>query len=137
MPSDNEQIQTLLGRYCFLTDRGSAQEMAALFWDDAAVVFGDRTNEGIEAITAGFQAWITKMRDPVEGLRHVLHTPWIAVDGDIATAEAYYDADGHTRGRGRRVHLRGMYRDELEKRNGEWRFRRREVQIWRSMLEEG
>ncbi len=135
--SDYEQIQSLLAKYCFVTDRGSAEEMATLFWDDAVVKFGDNTNEGIEAVTAGFAAWIAKMRDPVEGLRHVLHTPCIEIDGDTATAEAYYDADGHSRNKGRRISLRGLYRDRLEKRNGEWRFRQKEIQIWRSMLEEG
>ncbi len=135
--TDQEQIQSLLAKYCFVTDRGTAEEMAALFWDDAVVKFGDNRNEGIEAVTDGFAAWIRKMRDPVEGLRHVLHTPCIEISGDCATAEAYYDADGHSRNKGRRISLRGLYRDRLEKRNGEWRFAAKEIQIWRSMLESG
>ncbi len=135
--TDREQIHNLLAKYCFVTDRGSAEDMAALFWDDAVVKFGDNTNEGIEAVTAGFAAWIHKMRDPVEGLRHVLHTPCIEISGDHATAEAYYDADGHSRNKGRRISLRCLYRDRLEKRDGEWRFVAKEIQIWRSMLESG
>ncbi len=135
--SDHEQIQSLLAKYCFATDRGTAEEMAALFWDDAVVQFGENRNEGIEAVTAGFAAWIRKMRDPVEGLRHLLHTPCIDISGNHATAEAYYDADGHSRNKGRRISLRGLYRDRLEKRDGEWRFVAREIQIWRSMLESG
>ena len=135
--SDRETIENLLARYCFVTDRGSAEDMAELFWDDATVIFGDNRNVGIEDVTAGFAAWISKMRDPVEGLRHVLHTPLIEIDGNSATAEAYYDADGHSKNKGRRIHLRGIYRDKLEKRDGEWRFREKEIQIWRSMLEEG
>ena len=122
--TDQEQIQSLLAKYCFVTDRGTAEEMAALFWDDAVVKFGDNRNEGIEAVTDGFAAWIRKMRDPVEGLRHVLHTPCIEISG-------------HSRNKGRRISLRGLYRDRLEKRNGEWRFAAKEIQIWRSMLESG
>ena len=135
MTTDHEAIHSLLSKYCFVTDRGSAEEMAGLFWDDATVIFGENTNAGIAAVTAGFEAWITKMRDPVEGLRHVLHTPCIEIDGDSATSEAYYDADGHSRKKGKPIHLRGLYRDRLEKRNGEWRFVEREIQIWRSMLD--
>jgi len=62
-----------------------------------------------------------------------LHTPLIEIDGDTATAEAYYDADGHSKNKGRLIQLRGVYRDRLEKRSGEWRFIEREVQIWRSV----
>ena len=134
--SEREQVANLLAKYCFVTDRGSAEEMAALFWDDASVTFGENVNSGIDAVRAGFAAWIAKMRDPVEGLRHVLHTPLIEIDGDAATAEAYYDADGHSRRRGKRIHLRGLYRDRLERRNGEWRFLAKEIQIWRSPLDE-
>ena len=130
MSQDYHAIQSLLVRYCFMTDRGSAEDIAALFWDDATVVFDKNTNAGVEAFTAGFQAWITKMRDPVEGLRHVLHTPCIKISGDRASAEAYYDADCHAGRKKRWTQLRGAYRDELEKRGGEWRFIRKEVQIW-------
>lgn len=135
--SDHELIQQLLARYCFVTDTGSAEELGALFWDDATVLFGENTNAGREAFERGFNAWIVKMRDPVEGLRHVLHSPWIEITGDTASARAYYDADGHSRKSGRRIHLRGMYIDDLHKRDGEWRFLCREIQIWRSMLNEG
>ena len=136
MSSDHEAIQNLLAKYCLVTDRGSAEDMAALFWDEATVVFGSNTNQGIHEVTAGFTAWISKMRDPVEGLRHVLHTPCIEIAGASATAEAYYDADGHSKKSGRRIHLRGIYRDQLEKRYGQWRFLKREIEIWRSMLDE-
>ena len=135
--SDREQISNLLAKYCFVTDRGSAEEMAEMFWEDATVQFGDRVNRGIDAVRNGFAAWIAKMRDPVDGLRHVLHTPWIDIDGDTAVAEAYYDADGHSRKRGTPIHLRGVYRDRLERRSNEWRFLEREIQIWRSPLDEG
>lgn len=137
MASDHEQIGNLLAQYCFVTDCGSAEAMAALFWEDATVVFGDNRNTGIDAIRSGFAAWIAKMRDPVAGLRHILHTPWIEIDGETARAHAYYDADGHSRRKGTRIHLRGLYKDRLEKRQGQWRFIEREIQIWRSALDEG
>ena len=131
--ADHIQIQSLLAKYCFATDRGSADDIAALFWEDCEVDFGGRVNHGVEAARTGFERWIAKMRDPVEGLRHILHTPLIEIDGDRATAEAYYDADGHSKRKGRLIQLRGVYRDILEKRGDDWRFLKREVQIWRSI----
>ncbi len=135
MSSDYEQISNVLAKYCFATDRGTAEEIAAFFWEDAAVNFDGRINTGIEEITMGFQKWISKLRDPVEGLRHNLYTPAIEIDSDTATSEAYYDADGHSKNKGKLIQLRGVYRDRLEKRRGEWRFIYREVQIWRSILD--
>lgn len=133
MLTDYEQIKNLMAKYCFVTDRGSAVDIAALFWEDCTVNFGGRVNEGIEEATAGFDKWISKMRAPLDGLRHILHTPLIEIDGDTATAEAYYDADGHSKNKGKLIQLRGIYKDRLEKRGGEWRFIHREVQIWRSV----
>ena len=135
MLSNYEQISNVLAGYCFATDRGTAEDIAAYFWEDASVNFDGRVNSGLEDITIGFQKWITKLRDPVEGLRHILHTPVIIIDGDRATSEAYYDADGHSKNKGNLIQLRGVYKDKLEKRGGEWRFIYREVQIWRSVLD--
>ncbi|MCA8900959.1 MAG: nuclear transport factor 2 family protein [Hyphomonas sp.] len=131
--SDRDAILTLLARYCFITDRGSADELAALFWEDCTVDFGGNVHEGREAAHKGFARWIGKMRDPVEGLRHILHTPLIEIAGDTASSEAYYDADCHSRKSGRAIRLRGLYRTAFERRDGDWRILRHEVQIWRPM----
>ncbi len=135
--NDYQQIQHLIARYCFLADQGSAGEIAATFWEDATLRFGRRSrNEGAEAIRAGLQKWIEKMRDPVVGLRHMAHAPAIDIVGTSATAETYYDADGHSRKRRWPIHLRGVYRDRLEKRGGEWRFVERHIVIMDSTLED-
>ncbi len=138
MPSDHELIQNLYAAYCFTVDRGSAEDIAACFWDDCYLNFGGNIHEGADAARIGFAKWITKMRDPVEGLRHCLYTPLITVDGYRANAEAYYDADGHAGRKGKPIQLRGLYRSTLEKRaipagSYEWRFLKHEVQIWNSI----
>lgn len=135
MLSDFEQIQNLLAKYCFATDQGTADDIAALFWEDAVVDFDGNVNAGIDEVRLGFEKWIARLRAPVENLRHLLHTPLIEIDGTTATAKAYYDADGHSKKKGRLISLRGMYCDQLEKRSDEWRFVRREVKIWRSILD--
>ena len=135
--NDYQQIQNLISRYCFVVDRGSAEEIAAMFWNDATLRFGRRSrNEGAEGIRAGLRKWIGKMRDPVVGLRHLAHAPAIEIEGNRATAETYYDADGHSRKRRRPIHLRGVYRDRLEKRGGEWRFAERHIVIMESTLDD-
>ncbi len=142
MSSDHEQIQNLFARYCFAVDRGSADEIAAFFWDDCRLDFSGNLHHGVDEARAGFSKWIAKMRDPVEGLRHCLYTPLIEIDGHVASAEAYYDADGHSKGKGKLVQLRGLYKSRLEKRPNsegqfEWRLIDHEVQIWRSAQDHG
>ena len=135
MTKDQEQIQNLYAGYCFAVDRGSAEDIAACFWDDCYLNFGGNIHHGVDEARIGFSKWIEKMRDPVRGLRHCLYTPLIEVNGDSAKAEAYYDADGHAGRKGKPIQLRGLYRSILEKRDGEWRFIKHEVQIWDSILD--
>lgn len=135
--TDYEQIQNLLVRYCFVTDRGTADEIAELFWEDAEVNFNGSVNAGAVAMKKGFQRWIEKYRNPVVDLRHLTHAPMIEIKGNMATAETYYDADAHSVRKGKLVQLRGIYRDRLEKRSGQWRFARRHIVILRSLLEYG
>lgn len=135
--SDHQQIQNFYASYCFAVDRGSADDIAAHLWDDCYVNFAGNIHEGAEEARIGFAKWISKMRDPVEGLRHCLYTPLIEVTGDHATVEAYYDADGHAGRKAKPIQLRGLYRSTLENRDGEWRFIKHEVQIWRSIRDHG
>ena len=124
--SEREQIQNHLARYCFTVDRGTAEEIADLFWDDARLDFNG-IYTGAKAIRQCYVEWIAQARDPVEGLRHLIYVPLIDVDGDRAQAETYVDADCHVRRSGRAIQLRSLYRDQLTKRNGEWRFSDRHI----------
>ncbi len=133
MTGDQQLIQNIYAKYCFAVDRGSAEDIAAYFWDDCYLNFGGNIHEGVDEARVGFAKWISKMRDPVQGLRHCLYTPQIDVNGDRANAEAYYDADGHAGRKGKPIQLRGLYRSTLERREGEWRFLKHEVQIWDSI----
>jgi len=133
---DYQQIQHHIARWCFVADTGTAEEMAAFFWDEGTLWFGRRSqNAGAAAIRAGVQKWILKMRDPVVGVRHLAYAPHIELNGNQARALTYYDADGHSRKRRWPIHLRGVYQDRLEKRNGEWRFVERRIVIMDTTLE--
>ena len=124
--TDHEAIAALIARYCHIVDREPAERAADLFWDDAELEFGG-THNGRAAIVAAYENWIAEMRAPVEELRHLIYAPAIEIDGDRATALTYFDADAIAPKSGRLVELRGIYRDVLERRGGEWRFARREI----------
>lgn len=134
MTSDRELIQNHLARYCFAVDRGSAEDIADLFWDDARLDFGG-IFLGREAIRQCYADWIATMRDPVEGLRHLIYVPLIDVNGNEATAETYVDADAHTRRSGRSILLRSLYLDRLSRRGGAWRFAHRQIVAMRSLYD--
>jgi SnoaL-like domain len=124
--SDRDLIANHLARYCFVVDRDSAEAIAALFWEDARLEFNG-TYVGREAIRQCYAEWIRTARDPVEGLRHMIYVPLIAINGDEATAETYVDTDAHSRKSGRTILLRSLYRDRLHRRHGEWRFAERHI----------
>ena len=124
--TDFEKIHNLLARYCHVTDCGSAEDIAKLFWEDAVLEFNGRF-QGTAEIRASYQAWIEKMRNPVEGLRHLIYAPVIENEEAHATASCYFDADGVSKKTGAAIKVRGIYEDKLEKRGHEWRFAERRI----------
>ncbi|WP_010408716.1 nuclear transport factor 2 family protein [Citromicrobium sp. JLT1363] len=126
--SDHVAIQGHLAKYCILVDTAEPAAIAELFWDDARLEFGGEY-EGKDAILACFEAWAKDMREPIEGLRHLLHIPHIEIDGETATSKSYADADGHAKRSGKPIRNRAMYVDVLEKREGAWKFRDRRI-VW-------
>lgn len=132
--SDREQIQNHLAKYCFAVDRDTAEKIASLFWEDAQLDFNG-IHTGFEEIRQCYVDWICKLRDPVEGLRHLIYVPLIEIEGDQAVAETCVDADAHVRKSGRTILLRARYRDRLTKRNDEWRFSERHIVGMRSLYD--
>jgi hypothetical protein len=124
--SDRDQVENHLAKYCFAVDRDSADDIAALFWEDARLEFNG-VHQGGEAIRQCYENWIKTARDPVDGLRHLIYVPRIEIEGERAEAETYVDADCHLRKNGRVIQLRALYQDRLSKRSGEWRFSERRI----------
>jgi hypothetical protein len=132
--SDRDQIQNHLARYCFVVDTGTAEDIASLFWEDARLEFNG-VHHGFEEIRRCYADWITKMREPVEGLRHLIYMPLIEIEQDRALTQTYADADAHVRKSGRTILLRALYRDRLTRRHGEWRFADRHIVGMRSLYD--
>ena len=127
--SDFEQIHSLLAAYCHVTDRGTAEDIATFYWDDARLVFNDEFN-GRAEIEASYEDWIKNMRDPVENLRHLIYSPYVEIEGDAARAVCYFDADGTSRKKGTPIFLKGEYQDHLQKRDGAWKLAERRIIVY-------
>lgn len=127
--TDHERITAHLARYCHIVDNDDAETIADLFWDDATLVLnGEHT--GRAAVIAAYQDWIGWRREPVEQLRHMIFAPDIEINGEQATVRTYFNAHCFSRKSKRPILIRGIYRDEMAKRGGEWRFLRRAIDVY-------
>ncbi len=120
---DIAEIQNLLNQYCHAVDRGSVDDIVAVFHRDAVLCpryLGDDTHKGIDAIRAWYADYDRKVRSTVNPMRHKITAPYIQVDGDRATAVCYLDADFVTNANGDMGVATGRYEDKLVKDGGRW-----------------
>ena len=82
---DHIAIQQLLHQYCHAVDRGTADDVAALFHETAVLVpryESDQRHQGREAIRAWYGAYMKNFRAKVRYLRHKIESPVIEIAGD-------------------------------------------------------
>lgn len=111
-----EAILRLVAAYCRGVDRGDADLLAALFWEDASVVSGVVNGTGAE-FAHGIVDFVTTH---LEASFHSVANAWIEVAGDHGVGEHYVIA--HARGEGFSTLTGGRYIDRYERRGGEWRI---------------
>ncbi len=127
---DLAEIQNLLNQYCHAVDRGSIDDIAAVFHRDAVLrprYLGDEAHEGIDAIRAWYTDYDRKVRSTVHPMRHKITAPYIEVDGERATAVCYLDADFVSNANGQMGVATGRYEDRLVKDAGRWWIRERVI----------
>ena len=120
---DIAEIQNLLNQYCHAVDRGSVDDIVAVFHRDAVLApryLGDEVHKGSEAIRAWYSNYDRKVRATVHPMRDKITAPYIQVDGDHATAVCYLDADFVTNAGGDMGVATGRYEDKLVKDGGRW-----------------
>ncbi len=129
--SDYEGVRQLLSRYCVLIDHGKLVELSELYHRKAifSVSFDSvKSHTGRAAILA----WYTRFfREPVRKVRyprHKLFEPYIIVNGNNATASAYFDSDFVESSGDVRI-LAGRYDDVLIKERGRWLFKERTITV--------
>lgn len=144
---DRQKIYDVLTRYCRALDRADVELMKTVYWADGYDehgVFNGNAEEFAEFIVEEIQNWF-------EVTQHAICNVHMELEGDVAYTEAYLLAYHRVKGSTERIRdifgptylaqlgidpgqagpqdffYGGRYVDKLEKRDGEWRIRRRTV----------
>lgn len=124
-------IQSHLNAYCHAVDRGTLDEVAALFHKDAVMTpayEGGDPVVGQDAIRAWYANYNLYYRSPtVTHLRHQVTTASIQVNGNEATSSCYFDADALDVEKNESMRVYGRYDDTLVKEGGRWVFKDRVI----------
>jgi hypothetical protein len=124
---DELDVRNLLARFSQATDGGTVEEYGALLTEGATFDLGSRYDApfiGREAVVAGHvQRRAEGVAGPTAGVRHMLSTTVVEVDGDRATARSHWQLF-RTSGDFMLVGM-GVYTDELIRTPDGWRLQRR------------
>jgi hypothetical protein len=136
MTEDIVAIEQVLYRYCHAVDRGTPDEVAALFHEKGTLVpvySGEEPRRGRSAIRDWYATYNRDFRAGVDHLRHCVASPAIEVSGNEASARTYLIADCIPKATGKPVLVAGFYQDRLVKDGGRWYFAERQIHVYHSM----
>jgi hypothetical protein len=132
---DHLAIVQLLHKYCHVVDRGSAEDIAALFHENAVLLprsESDERYEGRNAVRGWYQHYMKNFRSKVRYLRHKIESPVIEIIGTEATSVCYLDADSITVSSNVANVACGRYEDKFIKDGGRWWFKERAIIVYYS-----
>lgn len=130
---DHLAILQLLHKYCHVVDRGTADEVAALFHKDGVLVprfESDERYEGREAVRGWYARYMENFRAKVRFLRHKIESPVIDIKGNEATSVCYLDADSIAISTNVATVAFGRYDDTFVKDEGRWWFKERTIIVY-------
>jgi hypothetical protein len=125
--SDVTEIANVKARYCAASDKSPTDAAAALagfrevFIDDVIGDYGFRVFNGFDDLT-GFMT--TAVAGNSESMLHMLHTPCIIVNGDIATGDWTVSSQMKRREGGQIDTVLGRYSDEFIRTDSGWKISR-------------
>ncbi len=122
---DRDHIREVVHRYCRAVDRGTLEDVMALFDNecDLLLIPGNK-RAGRQAV----ERWYSRyMSHRLECLRHLIHNQIITLNGDRATSKSYFDAVGALRGES--LVVGGFYEDTLRKVAGQWKFSEKIIRV--------
>ena len=121
---DKDEIRTVLHSYCRGIDRGDADLMSSIYFDDALDFHGSGSQTGKEFGRLTAERVKT---DPRFATMHFLGPTTFVFDGDVAHTETYVRATLVVeRPDGWQLQLfYGRYLDRFERRDGRWLIARR------------
>ena len=121
--ADREAIRDCLARYCRGIDRMDAELLASAYWPGAMDY-----HTGFTGTVEQFVEWAMPRLAAMEQGVHMIGNCLIRIEGDTAKVETYLWSVSVLPGEEpRRVVTCGRYADRFEKRDDEWRIKRRVV----------
>ncbi len=133
--ADDVAVMKLIARIAHLADIGDLADYAECFTDDATwtlpadsgVDLPPQTRAGVADIVRGAQERrASGMQGPGSSTRHVVSNIDVEVDGDTATARAYWRYYGHTDATPTLLTM-GQYDDEFRRTSTGWRLQQRVI----------
>ncbi len=125
--SDDAAIRNVVARLAQLADEGDLEEYTGLFADDALWEMPGAAIRGRENLLAGaIERRAAGTVGPGSNTRHVITTQAVAVDGNEATSDAYWQFWVNTAAEPS-VALFGTYRDRLVRTEGGWKLAHRTI----------
>ncbi len=124
-------IKQLLAKYCHRVDRGTADEVAALFAPDAVLLprfDGDYVVNGRSGVRDWYAHYNRNLRDGLRHLKHMIHSIEIETDGPRAQSICYFTACYVEGGSGKAGLCFGTYTDRLTELDGHWLFAERQIE---------
>ncbi len=132
MSNDIAAIKQTLANYCHCVDRGTADEVAALFAKDAILspVFdGEYEVYGRDAIRGWYAFYHQTLRAGVDHLKHLIHSMSIDVDGEAASSVCYLTAYFVSKENKAAYQILGTYHDTFVKQDEQWLFQTRRIEV--------
>jgi hypothetical protein len=131
--SDRLEIEALIVRYTRAIDTGEWDRLDEVFTADADIDY--RSTGGIHAAYAEVKPWLAEMLPMFPRRMHSLHQVEIVLDGDHATAAAYFHNPmglPQDEGPDHLVEFGGIYHHDLVRTTDGWRSRRLlEELVWK------
>lgn len=130
---DEAAIRRVLDRYCHSVDRGTADEVAALFHPEGSLIALGEVHKGRAAVRQWYADYHDHFRSQLDTLRHKISNPLIEFEGDdAARVTCYMDADCTAKGSDEVLPAVGRYDDRFVRDAGEWTFGQREIVVYQA-----
>lgn len=130
---DEAAIRRVIDRYCHAVDRGTADDVAALFHPNGTLVAtfeDDGVYKGREAVRKWYADYHNNFRAKLTQLRHKISNILIDLTGDEARVVSYLDADLIAIGETEPRRAIGRYDDRFVRDGGEWYFAERAIILY-------
>ena len=132
MSNEIAAIEQTLAAYCHRVDRGTADEVAQLFAQDAVLMpyyDGKYDVHGREGVRGWYTFYHQTMGENVKDLKHLISTASIDVDGDAASSVCYLTAYFTMTADNVVYQAQGTYFDTLVRVDNAWRFKTRRIEV--------